>query len=67
MDFSNRVRTIYFAFSLARKDFLDSSELGRIKIWRRGRDLNSRYLLSTHDFQSCSFGRSDTSPRERCI
>ena len=37
------------------------------KTWRRGRDLNSWYLLSTHDFQSCSFGRSDTSPHEGCF
>ena len=29
---------------------------------RRGRESNPRYLLGTHDFQSCTFGHSVTSP-----
>ena len=30
-------------------------------IWRRGRDSNPRWLLTTHAFQACTFDRSDTS------
>src|SRR5581483_2177888 len=31
--------------------------------WRRGRDSNPRYGVNrTHDFQSCTFNRSVTSP-----
>lgn len=43
MNFSSRVRTTYCTYSLARKHFLGSTELSQIQIWRRGRDLNSRY------------------------
>ena len=43
MVFSNRVRTICFAYSLTRKHISDFSEPGRSKIWRRGGDLNSGY------------------------
>ena len=33
------------------------------KLWRRGRDSNPRYGVNrTHDFQSCTFNRSVTSP-----
>ena len=33
------------------------------KSWRRGRDSNPRYGVNrTHDFQSCTFNRSVTSP-----
>ena len=35
------------------------------EVWRRGWDLNPRYLWwGTHALQACSLGRSDTSPQQ---
>ena len=40
----------------------ETAQLCGFFIWRRVRDLNPRYgVHRTHDFQSCSFGRSDNS------
>jgi len=36
---------------------------GSYRCWRRGGDSNPRYpFRGTHDFQSCTFNRSVTSP-----
>ena len=42
----------------------DPQELGISARWRRGGDSNPRDgIRRLHDFQSCSFGLSDTSPK----
>ena len=56
----------YFLILLISKIFADTSDFYATllsKIWWRERDSNPRYpFRSIHDFQSCSFDHSDTSP-----
>ncbi len=66
MAFTPLGRTVHFASSLARKDFLDCTEPRWSEIWRRGRDLNPRYRFKpvySLSRRAPSAG-SDTSPHD---
>ena len=44
-----------------------SSRIGCFFLWRRGRDSNSRRLLTSHPFQGCTIDHSDTSARPQAL